>query len=176
MGAVNITRLVEKLPWNPSRPRWPQKRDLGRIDRVILHQSLGNADPSGNRDVYGINRYHTSPANHISAAGCPHICYHHALDDDGAIYLCNELTDVVWHCAGQNSRSVGVMLVGDFAGLGHPGGEPTAAQEQAFFALAEHLMTTLGLGPTAFFGHRDFGKVACPGDTAFAWVQRLRTG
>jgi len=96
------------------------------------------------------------------------------LDDDGSIYLCNELTDVVWHCAGQNSRSVGVMLVGDFAGPGHAGGEPPAAQEQAFFALAEHLMTMLGLPPSAFFGHADFGKAACPGYTASRWIEKLR--
>ena len=174
MDAPNIIHLVEKLPWNPNRPRWPQKRDLEKIDRVILHQSLGHADTSGNRDVFGINNYHVSPGNHISAGGCPHICYHHCIDDDGSIYLCNELTDVVWHCAEQNSRSVGVMLVGDFAGPGHSGGEPTAAQEQAFLALAGHLMATLGLPTTAFFGHCDFGKPACPGSTAFGWIEKLR--
>ena len=174
MDAPNIIRLVEKLPWNPNRPRWPQKRNLERIDRVILHQSLGHSDPSGNRDVFGINNYHITPGNHISAGGCPHICYHHALDDDGSIYLCNELTDVVWHCKGQNARSIGIMLVGDFAGSGHEGGEPTAAQEQAFFALAEHLMTMLNLSQTAFWGHAAFGKAACPGYTASSWIKKLR--
>jgi len=140
---------------------------------VILHQSLGHADTTGNRDVFGINNYHISPGNHISAGGCPHICYHHCIDDDGSIYLCNKLTDVVWHCKGQNARSIGVMLGGDFAGPGHPGGEPTAAQERAFFALTEYLMATLRLGPSAFFGHRDFGKIACPGDTAYRWIEKL---
>ena len=173
MDAPNIIRLVEKLPWNQNRPRWPQKRPLERIDRVILHQSLGHADPSGNRDVFGINNYHISPGNHISAGGCPHICYHWALDDDGAIYQCNELSDVVWHCRGQNARSIGIMLVGNFAGPGHPGGEPTAAQEQAFFALARHLMVTLGLPQSVFFGHCDFGKPACPGYSAYSWIQIL---
>ena len=174
MGAVNIIRLVESLPWNPSRPRWPQKRVLERIDRVILHQSLGHADTTGNRDVFGINNYHISPGNHISAGGCPHICYHYCLDDDGSIYLVNDLTDVVWHCKGQNSRSIGVMLVGDFAGPGHEGGEPTAEQEEAFFVLAEHLMATLGLGPDAFYGHAEYGKLACPGNTAYGWIEKLR--
>ena len=174
MDAPNIIRLVEKLPWNPNRPRWPQKRNLKRIDRVILHQSLGHADPSGNRDVFGINSYHISPGNHISAGGCPHICYHYCLDDDGSIYLCNDLTDVVRHCKGQNARSISIMLVGDFAGPGHPGGEPTAAQEQAFFALAEHLMATLELGPNGFYGHAAYGKPACPGFTASGWIEKLR--
>jgi len=174
MDAPNIIRLVEKLPWSPSRPRWPQQRDLEKIDRVILHQSLGHADTSGNRDIFGINAYHITPGNHISAKGCPHICYHFVLDDDGSIYQCNELTDVVWHCKGQNVRSLGVMLVGDFSGPGHPGGEPTAAQEQAFFALAEYLMKILGLPPSAFFGHCNFGKPACPGDAAYSWIENLR--
>ena len=174
MGAVNIIRLVETLPWNPNRPRWPQKRNLERIDRVILHQSLGHADTSGNRDVFGVNNYHISPGNHISAGGCPHICYHLVVDDDGAIYQTNEFTDVVWHCRGQNSRSIGIMLVGDFAGPGHGGGEPTAVQEQAFFALAEYLMETLGLGPKAFAAHADFGKLACPGDAAYGWIVEIQ--
>lgn len=174
MDAPNIIRLVEKLPWNPYRPRWPQKRDLGKIDRVILHQSLGQADPSGNRDVFGINNCHISPGNHISAGGCPHICYHYALDDDGSIYLCNELTDVVWHYRGQNVYSIGVMLVGDFAGPGHEGGEPTAAQEQAFIALAERLMATLELPSSAFFGHCGFGTPICPGISAYRWIRKLR--
>ncbi|MDP8257103.1 MAG: peptidoglycan recognition family protein [Candidatus Alcyoniella australis] len=174
MGAANIIRLVESLPWNPSRPRWPQQRDLEKIDRVILHQSLGHADPSGNRDVFGINNYHVSPGNHISAGGCPHICYHLVVDDDGSIYQTNELTDVVWHCKGQNSRSIGIMLVGNFAGPGHSGGEPTEAQEQAFIALTKHLVKTLGLAMDGFFGHRDFGKLACPGTTAYGWIKKLR--
>lgn len=174
MSEINIIRMVEKLQWNPNRPRWPQKRTLERIDRVILHQSLGHADTTGNRDVFGINNYHISPGNHIAAGGCPHICYHYALDDDGAIYLCNELTDVVWNCRGQNAHSIGIMLVGDFSGPGHQGGEPTAAQEQAFGALAEHLMETLGLGREKFFGHADFGKDGCPGYTAYGWIEKLR--
>ena len=173
MGAVNIIRLVESLPWNPNRPRWPQKRALDRIDRVILHQSLGHADPSGNRDVFGINNYHISPGNHISAGGCPHICYHLVIDDDGTVYQTNDFEDVVWHCKGQNAHSLGVLLVGDFAGPGHLGGEPTAAQEQAFFALVEYLGKGLGLGSDSFFGHRDFGKPACPGFVAYQWIVKV---
>ena len=173
MGALEIVDLRDKLPWNPRKPRWPRRRSLASIDRVILHQSLGHADTSGNRDVFGINNYHVSPGNHISAGGCPHICYHLVIDDDGTVYQTNDFEDVVWHCRGQNSRSLGVLFVGDFAGPGHQGSEPTAAQEQAFFALAEHLMLTLGLGPEAFAGHADFGKAACPGDVAYSWLKKL---
>ena len=174
MGALEIVDLRDQLPWHPDRPRWPGRRSIESIDKVILHQSLGHADTSGNRDVFGINRYHITPGNHISKRGCPHICYHLVIDDDGTVYQTNYFEDVVWHCRGQNGRSLGVLLVGDFAGPGHPGGQPTAAQERAFFALAEHLMGTLGLGPDAFFGHCDFGKPACPGFIAARWIDNTR--
>ena len=173
MGALEIVDLRDQLPWHPDRPHWPGLRSIESIDRVILHQSLGHADTSGNRDVFGINNYHITPGNHISAAGCPHICYHLVIDDDGTVYQANDFEDVVWHCKGQNTRSLGVLLVGDFAGPGHPGGEPTAAQERAFFALAEYLMATLHLPPTAFFGHKNFGKLACPGNTAYGWIKQI---
>ena len=96
------------------------------------------------------------------------------VDDDGTVYQVNDFEDVVWHCKGENARSLGVLLVGDFAGPGHPGGEPMEAQERAFFALAENLMVTLGLGTEAFAGHAAFGKPACPGFTATGWLNALR--
>jgi len=71
MSALKIVDLRDQLPWNPDRQRWPRLRSLTAIDRVILHQSLGHADPSGNRDVSGINNYHITPGNHISQRGWP---------------------------------------------------------------------------------------------------------
>jgi len=35
-------------------------------------------------------------------------------------------------------------------------------------------MATLGLGSDAFYGHAEFGKLACPGDTAHGWIEKLR--
>jgi hypothetical protein len=52
--------------------------------------------------------------------------------------------------------------------------EPTARQEQALGSLAEHLMNTLGLQPSAFFGHCDFGKPASPGNTTYGLIEKLR--
>ncbi len=49
-------------------------------------------------------------------------------------------------------------------------------EDHRFFALAENLMATLHLPSSAFFGHCDFGKPACPGNTAYGWVQKLRNG
>ena len=91
----------------------------------------------------------------------------------GTVEQVNALTDVTWHCAGQNTHSIGIMLVGDFSGPGHDGGEPTPEQKRAFFALAKHLMAAMGLPASAFFGHCDFGKLACPGYTAYSWLKSI---
>ena len=170
MSALEIIDLQDQLPWNPRKPRWPLQRDIATIDKVILHQELGNGD------ARAVNEYHrrSDPRGPAYGRDWPRIAYHYVVEADGTIELVNDLADVTWHCAGQNNRSIGIMLVGDFAGPGHPGGEPTDEQERAFFALAEHLMETLGLGPEAFAGHCAFGKAACPGNTAYGWIQTLR--
>ena len=170
MGTLEIVDLRDQLPWNPRKPRWPRQRDLTAIDKVILHQELGDGDAAA------VNEYHRryDPRGPAYGRNWPRIAYHFVLEKDGAVEQVNALTDVTWHCKRQNTRSIGIMLVGNFAGPGHEGGEPTDAQEQAFFALAAHLMETLGLGPEAFAGHADFGKIGCPGFTAYGWIEKLR--
>ena len=170
MSGLKIVDLRDQLRWNPRRPRWPRQRPLDSIDKVILHQELGNGD------ARAVNEYHRcyDPRGISYGRNWPRIAYHYVIEKDGTIEQVNDLTDVTWHCRGQNTHSIGIMLVGNFAGPGHNGSEPTAAQGRAFFALAEHLMETLGLGPDAFFGHCDFRKPACPGTTAYSWVQRLQ--
>ena len=170
MSALDIIDLRDKLPWNPRKPRWPQKRDITSIDKVILHQELGNGNAAA------VNEYHrrSDPRGPAYGRDWPRIAYHFVIDPDGVVELVNDLADVTWHCAGQNTRSVGIMLVGNFAGPGHAGGEPTGEQEQAFFVLAEQLMETLALGPDGFYGHAAYGKPACPGFTANGWIEKLR--
>ena len=170
MSALEIIDLTDILPWNPRKPRWPRQRDIATIGKVILHQELGNGDAAA------VNEYHRryDPRGPAYGRNWPRIAYHFVLEKSGAVEQVNDLTDVTWHCKGQNTHSIGIMLVGNFAGPGHEGGEPTEAQERAFFALVEHLMETLGLRPDDFFGHADLGKPACPGNTAYGWIQTLR--
>ena len=170
MSDLEIIDLRDRLPWNPRKSRWPQQREVSAIDRVILHQELGNGDAAA------VNEYHRrcDPRGPAYGRNWPRIAYHYVIEKDGTIELVNGPTDVTWHCRGQNTRSIGIMLVGDFAGPGHPGGEPTAAQERAFFALAGQMMETLSLPTTGFFCHADFGKAGCPGNTAYGWIEKLR--
>jgi len=170
MSTLEITDFTDVLPWNPRKPRWPRQRDIATIDKVILHQELGNGDAAA------VNEYHRryDPRGPAYGRNWPRIAYHFTIEKDGTIEQVNALTDVTWHCKGQNSHSIGIMLVGNFAGPGHEGGEPTPEQERVFFALAEHLMATMGLPASAFVGHCQFGKLACPGDTAYGWLKLLK--
>ena len=170
MSDLEIIDLRDQLPWNPRRPRWPRQRDVTTIDKVILHQELGNGDAAA------VNEYHRRYDQRGPAYGrnWPRIAYHFVIEKDGSVEQVNALNDVTWHCAGQNTHSIGIMLVGNFAGPGHEGGEPTLEQEEAFFALGEHLEEMLNLPLTAFFGHCEFGKLGCPGHTAYGWIEKLR--
>jgi len=170
MGALEIVDLRDQLPWNPRKPQWPRQRDIAAINKVILHQELGDGDAAA------VNEYHRryDPRGPAYGRNWPRIAYHFVIPKDGTVEQVNALTDVTWHCAGQNSTSLGIMLVGNFAGPGHEGGEPMLEQEEAFFALAEHLMAEMGLPASAFVGHCQFGKLACPGYTAHSWIRTLR--
>ncbi len=170
MSELEIVDLTAALPWNPDpdHNEWPQ-RDYRKIDKVILHQELGNGS------VESVNAYHISETSHIApGVGAPHIAYHYAIRKNGEIVLCNDPQDVTWHCKGQNQTSIGIMLVGDFTGPGHNGGVPTNEQREAFFELADYLMNEFDLSPEDFFGHCDFGKPACPGDEAYSWIRELK--
>lgn len=146
MSQLEIIDLTDILPWNPRKPRWPRQRDLTAIDKVILHQELGDGDAAA------VNEYHRryDPHGPAYVRNWPRIVYHFVIEKDGAVEQVNALTDVTWHCKGQNTSSIGIMLVGDIAGPGHEGGEPTSEQEKAFFALAAHLIKELDLEPSGF--------------------------
>ena len=167
---MEIKDVREVWPWNPRRGKW-DKRDLARINKIVLHQELGEG--SG----LVVHTYHTSKDCHISPGiGTPRICYHFVIEKNGTIYWCNDLEDVVWHTKGQNLSGVGIMLVGDFDGKDHSGESvPTIEQEQSFYELVDMLIDDLDLLHTEIYGHCDFGKPACPGNIAYDWVKNFRS-
>lgn len=173
----NIANLIHELPWHPER-RWARRR-LSEIDRIVVHQEL--ADGS----IEAVNDYHITPGpgNHLSRQGAPHFAYHFGIrqrNPDGEIVQANELAHSTWHCAGQNRRSVGIMLEGNFRGPGHDldglSDGPTDAQMASLEELVHHLLGELELTRRDVYGHYHFGKRACPGYVAMAWVEAFRGG
>lgn len=167
---MQIKNLIKELPWHAQRV-WG-KRELNQIDKIIVHQELGESS------VENVNAYHISVSakNHISPKGCPHICYHYAIRKDGEIVQVNELSDITWHCKGQNTHSIGIMLQGNFNGPGYDLGtsEPTAEQIKSTEELVDFLLESLKLVNTDVFGHYYFGKPACPGTIMQDWVEKKR--
>lgn len=162
-----INDLRRELPVHESR-RFA-RRAVSDIRGVVFHQTLGDYS------VTGIAKYHVSEECHIApGVGCPGICYTYFVDTDGTIYLCNDHEAVTWSQAGStaplpmtrgNTNYLAVVFRGDFAGKDHKGGEPTEAQLESARALWEWLRADLALPEDMLFGHFDFGKPACPGNT-----------
>lgn len=164
---MQIENQIQTLNWHPAR-RWSM-RDVTTIQKIILHQELGEST------VEQVNAYHIGP-NHISQRGCPHFCYHYGIEKDGRIIMANDLCHIVWHCKGQNSIAVGIMLVGNFNGPGYNLGTegPTGEQMESVDFLVNHLLEELKLNRQNVYGHYHFGKPACPGYKVQRWIEDFR--
>ena len=139
------------------------------IDKIIVHQAMSEAD------TLVIHNYHISETSHIKRGGAPKICYHYTIEKDGKVYLVNDHEDVVWHCKGQNLTSLGILLLGDFAGQDHDGrSEPTPEQLESLEMLLDKLTSELHLSPQDIYGHFDFGKPACPGFEVMKFIHKYK--
>jgi len=159
---LKINDISMDLPWNPDR-KWGT-RPLSIIDSVIVHQTL-----AANQTLAGINKYHITPGpmNHISSKGCPHICYHYAIEPDGRCYKLNDDRYITWHCKGHNAASLGVLVNGKFRGprglSDFEGDDPSVAQIHTLKRLLNIIVLPYG---RTVKGHCDYdpqNKSACPG-------------
>jgi N-acetyl-anhydromuramyl-L-alanine amidase AmpD len=177
-NVVIVKDYINVLPWHVNR-RW-STRSLTDIDSIIIHQSASTGS------LKNVNAYHITPSpnNHISHAGAPHICYHYVIDRNGIVYNVNSLTSVVWHCKGQNSNSIGILVLGNFSGPSYNGSqEPTAEQVNSLKKLIlaytnnENEEHTKGLviNKSKVFGHKDFGKENCPGNVLYSFLQDYKS-
>lgn len=148
------------LPFNTHNndQRWTT-RPLETIKKLIVHQELGNAS------TQEVHRYHISTESHLKpGVGAPRIAYHFTIEKDGTIYQVNDLTDIVWHCRGQNIESIGIMCVGNYSGPSHKGTDrPPQEQIDSLKWLLHYLIKELKLSERSVFGHYHFGKENCPG-------------
>ena len=165
-----IIDSTQTLPWHKTRT-W-SKRALKSIDKIIVHQELANGT------IESVNNYHITPGpkNSLSPKGAPHFAYHYGIDLDGSVHKANPHSATAWHCRGQNSKSVGIMVAGDFSGEGHEGSaEPTALQLRNLNLLLDKLLGELNLSNDNIYGHEAFGKPACPGYIVMEEINKRRS-
>ena len=168
---LHIINDVNELPWHTSRT-W-SKRPLNKINKIVVHQSLTTGS------LKGINNYHITPGkdNHISNKGAPHICYHYAVDQEGKVHQCNNLSSLVSHTKGQNTSGIGVVVLGNFDGPTYKGtSTPTELQIKNTNRLIDFLLkkADINIESSEIYGHADFGKENCPGTKIYDDVVESR--
>lgn len=166
------SRII-KLDLEPN-PRYGEKlwgkRPISSINKIITHQQLADGT------TISTHNYHISKESHLKpGVGAPKIAYHLTIEKDGTIYQVNEYSDIVWHCAGQNLSSIGIMICGDFSGPSYTGKSiPTAQQIDSLEWLYDHLTKEFKLPKKEVYGHCDFGKENCPGTMVYNFIKTYK--
>lgn len=99
---LEIKNIVQELEKHPTKTY--SNRSLDSVDKIILHHFAGNGTP------YAVAHYHVKP----DGRDWPGIGYHFVIAKDGTIYQTNYLHTISYHVAGENSKSIGVALEGNF--------------------------------------------------------------
>ncbi len=140
---AGLKNIVEELPKGNSNY---SKRSISSIDKIVIHHSATN---SGTPKAY---------ANyHVNTRGWPGIGYHFVIQKDGSVFQTNYLDTVSYHTSGQNTRSIGICLTGNYDSQ-----QPPALQLDALINLIRYLAKFLGR--LDIHGHNDFSSKSCPGD------------
>lgn len=146
---MEIINIINDLPRNGEF----RKRKLSDITTIAVHHS---ASKMGQFKPADFARWHMDPKGRLKA---PAICYHFAIEPDGAIYQVNTLESVAWHAGNSNGYSIGVELNGNFEIE-----EPKPEQLHSLRWLVAQLEAKLGKS-LALKGHRELpgNATACPG-------------
>lgn len=143
-GNLVYNDIVNTLAKDPKRTY--ATRSLSSIRQIVIHHS---ATTSGSAAAYA--KYH------VENRGWPGIGYHFVIDKDGTINLTNYLETISYHVSGQNTRSIGICLTGNFDIQ-----QPTTAQLNSVVRLIRFLSDQLGRLPIK--GHNDYAAKSCPGN------------
>ena len=140
-GEVPIVDLRGQLPAAGQYPT----RDMAKVNAVVIHHSASRGQTIRNLAEY-----------HVAVRGWNGIGYHFAVGWDGMVYQMNDVERRTNHAQGHNSRTIGVVLVGNYD-LIHP--------SPAMVGSAAYLVRYLGrvYGARTVFFHRDLKATACPG-------------
>lgn len=132
-------------------------RDLNQIEQIVVHHS---ASLDGTAEDFA--------EWHVRDHGWPGIGYHFVVEKDGSIIMGNPLTNVSYHTQNQNTKSVGIVLSGNFEVE-----QPTQAQMTSLSNLIAYLRDELP-NELEVYGHRDFAATACPGDNLYNQLNQFK--
>lgn len=176
IGLPEAVDCRQQLATNPNGRQW-RDRDDAALKGMAWHQELGWGS------VEAVARYHTGPQSHLAAGGVESISYTFAIRRNGQIVLCNDLIKSTWsqgykgRPGDENADFLSVMFEGYFNGPGvtdKRAGEPTDVQLMSGLLLWNQCKQLWGWDTADLYGHYQFGKPACPGNTLQAVIESVR--
>lgn len=138
----------------PSHGEYPL-RDTSAIEGIIVHHTATKG-----QSLKTIAQFH------VSTRGWPGIAYHYAIGWDGQVYRLNGEDRLTYHAQGWNSRTIGVVVVGNYQTQA-----PTEASVEALEAVVEDIRCRRSIRYVK--GHRETKSTACPGDSLYLVVKKL---
>lgn len=96
-----ITDKVDKLLKHPSKKYG--KRNISQIDGFVIHHSATSTGSSESFANY-----------HVNNRDWPGIGYHYVVDKKGNIDLTNNINTISYHTSGQNTKKIGICMIGNF--------------------------------------------------------------
>lgn len=150
---MNIRNVVSELTTHPTLHYG--KRSLYEIDQIIIHHSAGHMSVEQTAKF------------HVEDRGWPGIGYHFMILPGNSVQMTNALDTISYHCRGENTRSIGICVKGNFEE-----DEPTATQVLNLYELVE-LLKSVVKPDLKVYGHRDKGNTLCPGKHLYSLVTLL---
>lgn len=138
-----------------------RKRDLSRIDTIIVHHS--GSDKS---TLESMSEYHT--ADKPDGHGWPRLSYHFVIHY-GDVFVINDIDLLTYHARGYNARSIGICIIGNYENK-----LPSTSDVRALHNLI--LILNFVLPGLKVLGHRDVSNTLCPGKNLYDVVHNLFDG
>lgn len=152
-----IERMVGLLPRGSTKYNL---RPLHAIEQIVVHHSADNGT------IQSIAEYHTAPKP--KGNGWPGIGYTFVIDQEGIIYQAHDLDTLCFNVANQNTKSLGICLIGNF----EKNPVPPAQLESLKWLIPQ---VKQFLKPLKVIGHREAEGAAtkCPGKHLFSLIAGL---
>lgn len=132
-------------------------RNLSQISQIVVHHSASSTHMAADFARW-----------HVEDRGWPGMGYHFAIEKDGSIVMGNPLTNISYHTSGENTKSVGIVLSGNFNNE-----QPTPEQLESLDKLIAYLRQELPQ-PLEVYGHRDFKATSCPGANLYPLINDFK--
>ncbi|XP_037925152.1 peptidoglycan-recognition protein LB-like [Hermetia illucens] len=156
----NLGALISRAAWGARAPNFVSRFN-GIIPYVVIHHSY---EPGVCYNTDACKAAMRSMQNfHMNTNGWPDIGYSFAVGGDGNIYEGRGWNVEGAHTPGYNSRSVGLLLIGDFRTALPPANMLTAAKNFIAQGVNEGRIS----GSYKLIGHRQAYATECPGERLY---------